>query len=303
MKRVLRKLGMAFFILHSPFFVCHALAQQHFPKQIPAGNYSGICHLGDGLFAVVDDKNAEDGFYLFHFDIDAQQRRITHAENKGYRSSGLPNRDMEGICYRPSTHTLFISGEKDNEVYEYALDGKRTGRRLNMPAQFKKAKSNAGIEALTYDTLRHQFYITTERPLRGDTLLRIQAFGDDLQPTHQYLYEPDKPITPKHTQGTSALCAIGDGRLLVLERQIYVPPRKINAQTAISIYEVRPAPDENLLTKKLVSKFTTRLTLTNRKFANYEGMCALSPHLLLLVADSQNQYKKVLRDWFLLLNL
>ena len=292
---------LSFIILHFSF--SHAVAQQHFPNQIPAGNYSGICHLGDRLFAVVDDKHAEDGFYLFRFTIDHESKRITKAENTGYRSSGLPNRDMEGICYRPSTRTLFISGEKDNEVFEYALDGKRTGKKLNMPAQFKKAKTNSGIEALTYDTLHHLFYITTERPMRGDTLLRIQAFDDDLQPTHQYLYKPDKPVGPKYTQGVSALCAMGDGRLLVLERQAYVPPRKINAQTIITIYEVRPAQSESLLTKRLVSQFKTRLTITNRKFANYEGMCALSPNLLLLVADSQNQYKNVLRDWFLLLGI
>lgn len=278
-------------------------SQQHFPRQIPAGNYSGICSIGDGLFAVVDDKHRDDGFYLFHFDIDMQNNRITKAENKGYRSSGLPNRDMEGICYRPSSRTLFISGEADNEVYEYDLEGKRTGHKLNMPNRFKRAGSNQGIEALTYDTLSHQFFLTTERPLPGDSLLRIQAFNDDLQPTRQYLYEPDHGLSPKHTHGVSALCAMGDGRLLVLERQVRVPRMRLDATTVISIYEVRPAQNENMLTKKLVSKFHTRLTVLNRKFANYEGMCALSPNLLLLVADSQNQYKGVLRDWFLLLSL
>lgn len=278
-------------------------SQQHFPEQIPAGNYSGICSIGDGLFAVVDDKNTEDGFYLFHFDIDMQTNRITKAENKGYRSSGLPNRDMEGICFRPFTQTLFISGEKDNEVYEYALDGQRTGKRLNMPAQFKKAKHNLGIEALTYDTISHQFFLTTEQPLPGDTSLRIQAFGDDLQPSHQYFYMPDKPISPKYYHGVSALCATGDGRLLVLERQVCVPRMKINAHTVINIYEVDFGKNDAVLSKKLLRNFETRLTITNRKFANYEGMCVLSPNSILLVADSQNQYKNVLRDWFLLLSL
>ena len=289
-----------FIIFHLSF--SHAVAQQHFPKQLPAGNYSGICCIGGNRFAVVDDK-ADDGFYVFRLDIDSAVGRITGAENIGYMKSGKPNRDQEGICFRPSTQTLFISGEGDNEVYEYALDGRRTGRRLNMPAAFKKARSNQGLEALTYDTLSHLFYVTTECPLPGDTLLRLQAFGDDLQPTLQYLYHPDKPVNSRYVTGVSALCAMGDGRLLVLERQVYVPPRKINAQTLISIYEVRPGEHQGLLPKKLVSQFRTRLTVTNRKFANYEGMCALTPSLLLLVADSQAQYKNVLRDWFLLLGL
>ena len=278
-------------------------AQQHFPKVIPAGNYSGICHLGGNCFAVVDDKADEDGFYVFSFTVDTLKGRLAKAENLGYRSSGHPNRDMEGICFRPSSQTVFISGEADGEVIEYALDGKRTGNRLLMPAVFKKAYRNYGIEALTYDTLSHQFYVTTERPLRGETLLRIQSFDDDLQPLHQYTYRPDSPISRKYFHGVAALCAMGDGRLLVLERQVRVPRLKLDAHTLIRIYEVRPSAADGYLEKQLIKEFHTTLTLTGRKFANYEGLCALSPRWLLLVADSQQQYKKVLRDWFLLLHL
>ncbi len=284
----------------------------HFPKQIPAGNYSGICPIGGDLFAVVDDKNADDGFYVFRLAFDSMKSRITEAENMGYRSSGQANRDMEGICYRPSSRTLFISGEADNEVYEYSLDGRRTGRRLAMPPEFKRARHNLGLESLTYDTLSHQFFTTTERALPGEELLRIQAFGDDLQPTCQYRYRPDAPISRKYYHGVSALCATGDGRLLVLERQVRVPRLKLDAETVIRLYEVHLPSDGNndevVLEKRLLTEFKTRLTLTGRKFANYEGMCLLPSiegegPILLLIADSQNQYKNVLRDWFLLLRL
>ena len=256
-----------------------------FPHQIPAGDYSGICPIGGDLFAVVDDKAETDGFYIFRLAIDTLQLRITEAENMGYRSSGLSNRDMEGICYRPSSQTLFISGEADNEVYEYTLDGQRTGRRLAMPQEFKRARRNLGLESLAYDTLSHQFFTTTERVLPGDDYLRIQAFDDDLQPTRQYRYRPDAPISRKFYHGVSALCATGDGRLLVLERQVRVPRLKLDAETVIRIYEVHPA-EQTLLEKTLIKEFKTRLTLTGRKFANYEGFFALSPHLLLLIADS-----------------
>ena len=276
-----------------------ARSQQHFHQQLPPGDYSGICSIGNGCFAVVDDKAAEDGFYVFRLDVDTLKGRITDAQNMGFRSSGLRNRDMEGICYFPPMGTVFISGEADNEVYEYSLDGRRTGRKLNMPPAMKRGRSNQGLEALTYDATARQFYVTTERPLPGDTLLRIQAFGDDLQPSRQYLYHPDGPLSPQHTYGVPSLCAMGDGRLLVLERQVMVPRSKLNAYTIISIYEVRP-DDDVMLTKRLITTFKTRLTLTSRGFANYEGMCALSKNWLLLVADSQHRYKNVLRDWFLL---
>lgn len=277
-------------------------AQQHFPKEIPAGNYSGICALGDDCYAVVDDSAPEDGFCVFRLTVDTVRGRVTAAENLGRRSSGLPNRDMEGICYRRSTQTVFVSGEKDCEVYEYSLDGRRTGRRLAMPPEMKKARRNQGLEGLAYDERRGLFWVATERPLPGEKLLRIQCFGDDLQPRKQFLYRPDKPVSRKYYHGVSALCAMDDGRLLVLERQLYVPRLKLDACALVRIYEVIPK-EQTLLEKRLLKEFSTRLTLTGRKFANYEGMCCLSNGWLLMIADSQHQYKGVLRDWLLLLHL
>ena len=275
---------------------------QRFHKALPAGNYSGITPLGSDRYAVVSDKSDEDGFFVLRILIDSIEGRISSLENEGFRSCGLPNRDIEGICYRPSTNTVFISGEQDNEVYEYTLDGQRTGRRLDMPAIFKEADRNYGLESLTYDTRRHLFFTTSERPLKGDTLLRIQTFDDDLHPQRCYYYCPDAPVNRKYFHGVSALCALDDGRLLVLERQIRIPRLKFGASTIIRIYEVMPS-DEPLLEKRLLTSFRTRLTLTRRRFANYEGLCQASSNLLLLVADSQNRYKGFLRDWFLMIGI
>ena len=282
--------------------VAPAVAQrpQRFHKQLPPGNYSGIAPLGNDRFAVVSDKTPEDGFYVFRILTDTVRGRITKVENEGFRSSGLPNRDMEGVCYRPSTNTVFISGEKDNEVFEYTLEGQRTGRRLEMPEEFKQADHNYGLEALTYDSERHLFYTTTEHPLKGDSLLRIQTFGDNLKPQRQYCYRPDAPISRKHIYGVSELCALGDGRLLVLERQIRVPRLKLGASTVIRIYEVYPAEGQ-FPEKRLVRELRTHMNLFSRRFANYEGLCRFSPRQLLMIADSQNRYRGFLRDWFLLL--
>ena len=335
-KKLTLLLSLSFIIFHLSFSPAGAqrLVRQRFHHELPAGNYSGICALGDGRFAVVDDKAEEDGFYVFRIGIDSVKGRITEVANEGYRSSGLPNRDMEGICYCPSTNTLFISGEADNEVYEYHLDGQRTGRRLAMPPEFRKAGKNYGLEALAYDRRRHLFLTTTEQPLPGDTL-RIQTFGDDLQPRQQYLYRPDLEIENRKSvnskfHGVSAMCALDDGRLLVMERQIRVPKMKLGARAVTHIYEVVlpdvPAPDTRhparpigtlaepdgartpntydeppIVEKHLVKEIRTRLTLTSRRFANCEGLCEPSPGLLLIVADSQNRFRGVLRDWFILL--
>ena len=282
-----------------PLFI-FAQQQQHFKKVLPAGNYSGICAIGEGRYAIVDDKAETDGFRVVSIEMDSVKRRISSLVDLGYRSSGLPNRDMEGICFRPSTQTVFISGEADNEVYEYSLDGQRTGRQFDMPDNSSRAQRNAGLESLTYDARNHLFYTTTERPLKGDSLVHILAFGDDLKLKRQYLYQPDAPMSSKHIYGISELCALEDGRLLVMERQVRVPRLKIGASTLVRIYEVMPGNNDRL-TKKLVTEFRTRLSITSRKFANFEGLCQVAPHCLLLLADSQNQYKGVLRDWFMCL--
>ena len=291
-----------FWLIAMPLVSLSVFSQQHFPKQIPAGNYSGICAIGDDCYAVVSDKSADDGFFVFRLEIDRQRQRIKKAENMGFRSSGLPNCDMEGICYCPSSNTLFISNERYNEVNEYTLDGQRTGRRLAVPEVFRQAQPNLGLESLTYDAAAHRFYTTTERPLPGETELRIQAFGDDLQPTRQYRYSPDAPLSSQHYHGVAELCAMGDGRLLVLERQLKIPKKKIGATTLIRIYETTPAGND-VLDKRLIKEFTTKLTLLGRKYANYEGLCHLGDGLLLLVADSQNRYRGVLRDWLMMLRV
>ena len=290
---------ICFLVVWSPVL---SQVPQRFHKVLPAGNYSGIAVLDNNRYAVVSDKSEEDGFFVLRIDIDSIKGRILALENEGFRSCGLPGRDIEGICYRPSTNTVFISGEKDNEVYEYTLDGQRTGRQLDIPLIFKEADHNFGLESLTYDARRHLFYTTSERPLKGDSLLRIQTFDDNLKPGRFYLYRPDAPISRKYFHGVSELCALDDGRLLVLERQIRVPRFKIGASTIIRLYEITPS-DELLPEKRLLTEFRTRLTLLSRKFANYEGICQPAPNLLLLVADSQNRYKGFLRDWFLLIGM
>ena len=279
-----------------------ALSQQHFPKVIPAGNYSGICSLGNYRYAVVSDKSTEDGFFIFRIVVDTLRQRISNVANEGFRSAAKPNSDMEALCFFPPRQTLFIASESTGEVLEYALDGTPTGRGLPIDAARLSLQKSYGLEALAYDTARHRFFATTERPLRGDSLLNIWTFDDDLQPATTYRYRPDAPISHKYYYGVSALCALNDGRLLVLERQIRIPRLKIGAKTMIRLYEVWPS-DRLILQKRLVAEFKTRLTLTSRKFANYEGLCEVAPGLLMLIADSQNQYRGVLRDWIKLLSI
>ena len=110
----------------------------------------------------------------------------------------------------------------------------------------------------------------------------------------------DEPLrsaggTAAYVHGVPALAALDDGRLLVLEREVFVPgggfwDKLRNAFTEIRIYAVDPGRDSaGILRKSPLCSFRTGAP----NLANFEGMC-LGPVLpdgrrcLLLIADSQN---------------
>lgn len=305
--------------------------QKAFPKTVPAGNYSGITHIGGNEYAVVSDKSETDGFFIFRIDVDSISGEVKDVVNKGFRGDNMKNADCEGIVYVPATQTFFISREADNVIAEYNPDGKVTGRVMNVPKVYiDGVGNNYGFESLAYDEQTHLFWTINESTLSGDggransvngvsNILRLQAFDEELQPSGQFLYKMDAPVSASeasnYAMGVSEITAVGGGRLLVLEREFFVPKAKIGAFVQCKIYEVKPeegqtvAPDVKIaddvafLPKRLVHSFITRLGLFNRSLANYEGMC-LGPELvdgsrvLILVSDSQNQYAGVLKDWF-----
>lgn len=277
--------------------------QQKFPKDIPAGNYSGITPIGGDRYAVVSDKTS-DGFYVFRIDIDTVRGRILGVTNEGFRTTGRPTRDQEGIAWNPQSQSLFISGEADNHILEYNLDGQQTGRQLQMPSSFSRLGSDYGLESLCYDAEAHRYYTINERPAKGDSLLWLMAFGDDGRLAGQYAYKLD-PVPSKRRgtllNGVSEVCAIGNGRLLVLERTLRIPPLKIGSYAECRLYMVNPSGSQPL-TKTHLYTFRTHINLLRRNFANYEGLCVAhrlsdGSLILLLVADSQNQHRGILRDW------
>lgn len=296
------------------------LKQKAFPKTVSAGNYSGITWLGASRYAIANDKSPTAGFYLMTIETDSITGELLTVREDTFLTSGLPNRDEEGICYMPESQTVFVSGEADQEIIEYNLQGQLTGRKLNIPEVFKTSYKNGGFEALTYQPKTHRFWTTSEFTLKADgekptierkikNRLRLQSFGDDLQPKEQYWYESDSTIIKKHKGrsivGVSGLAALDDGRIVVLEREMYFPKKQIGSFAHVKLYVVNPTlhkPGE-ILSKTLLTEFRTKFNLTRRSFANYEGIC-IGPKLadgrqvLILVCDSQNQYRGVLKDWF-----
>jgi hypothetical protein len=294
--------------------------QRHFSKTVPPGNYSGITWLGEDRYAVVNDKGRTSGFHLMTLQTDPATGAILEARADTFVTDHQPNRDEEGICYVPQNGTVFVSGEADGRIKEYRLDGQPTGRQLNIPAVFQSAYDNRGFEALTYDAATHRFWTTSENTLKNDgekpsferripNLLRLQSFGDDLQPREQYWYLTDssevKATEGKSVLGVSGLAVLDDGHVVVLEREVYRTANNIGSYVHVKLYVVRPALQQagDLLQKQLLIEFRTKMNITDRSFANYEGLC-VGPRLqdgrqlLVLIADSQDQFRGLLKDWF-----
>ena len=109
------------------------LKQKNINKMgVKTGNYSGITHINDNLYAIVSDKEKTDGFYIFEINIDRNNGSIESVvRNDSIFGSinpqttavnGISTRDCEGIAYIKSSNTFFIAGEGDQHIKEYSQE-------------------------------------------------------------------------------------------------------------------------------------------------------------------------------------
>lgn len=274
---------------------------------IPAGQYSGITFVERNQFVVVDDKARGGGIHSFVVPLDSLGNvGMVLSTSVAANSAGERDLDNEDVVYASGRHSLFVASEATQTIREYNLSGKPTGEELAVPETFdtKHITANRGFESLAYNEVTGLFWTTTEMPLQADTLHRLQSFSaQTLEAGEQFLYAAEAPSVSQelaasaraYVFGIPALTALDDGRLLVMEREVYVPRGGLgtllaDSFTTTSIYEVDPVRcKEPVLEKKLLLTFSTSAL----NLANFEGMC-LGPvfpdgtQLLLLIADSQD---------------
>ena len=274
---------------------------------IGPGEFSGITHISGNRYAVVDDNLKGGGIVFFSIPVsqDGTVGRVVTQQADGTANASGKAQDCEGVAYVPSTGTLFVSSE-NQEIREFDLSGRATGNALRIPKDMGTAhiQANRGFEALTYNDATGLFWTTTESPLKKESflprILRLQSFGKDGEPAGRYFYQTGEPLksskgTTAYVFGIPALAALDDGRLLVLEREVYVPnggfwDKLSDSFTKTDLYLVDPVHDTaGILRKSLLCSFRTGAL----DLANFEGMC-LGPTLsdgtrtLVLIADSEN---------------
>lgn len=231
---------------------------------VPA-NYSGITKIDEGLYAICDDKDKCDGFTLLRIEQNRKTGKITDIKHETpskmaeRRKEGKGQyRDCEGIAFCAERNTVFVSGEEDQRILEYTLNGEPTGKELNIPECFatQNRRTNYGFEALTYNNKTRTFWTTTESTLKQDgesaslqnldveNVLRLQSFDIDLQPRQQFVYRMDRPTVRKslgtYIHGVPSLLALDDGSLIVMEREEFVPRKYIGAFCCIKLYRIVP---------------------------------------------------------------
>ena len=235
--------------------------------------------------------------------------------------------DLEAVAFDAANGTVWAADETRHTVKEYSLSDGEALRALPLPYDVYHDRSNLGIESLSLSADGKTLWACTEEalpcdgprssPTHGTTVrllkfTRPTAHGDfTLAGSFPYTTDPwcqAYDFRGKGRRGVSGLCALPDGSLLVLERELSFGGN--NALTALStaslffaVYRVEMTPGGARLSQPQPTGGTRSCASEIRKeklasgggsvlaFGNYEGIC-LGPRLpdgtwsVLLVSDA-----------------
>ena len=162
--------------------------QKSFPKTVAAGNYSGIAHLHDDIYAVVSDKSDSALYFNFRIQLNPKTGELEQVENLGFteRTDGTLNDgkpwlgqekgfDHEAIV-KVSDSTLVIASEgyfrlKEYPILHVSADAAKVGFSQNL-WESRWASSdfypNYNFESLAFDSIRLYLWTIPECTLHKD---------------------------------------------------------------------------------------------------------------------------------------
>ncbi len=224
--------------------------------------------------------------------------------------------DLEAVAFDSANGTAWVADETRGTVKEHRVTDGSVVRALSLPDELRNPRSNLGIEALTLSEDGKTLWTCTEEALPCDgprsspangTMVRLLKYSRPtvkesftLAGTYPYLTDAwgqAHDYKGKARRGVSGLCALPDGSLLVLERELSFGGSKpwtaaATARLSFAIYHVDPARGGT----RSCASAAKKLQLASDGgpvflFGNYEGIC-LGPRLpdgnrsVLLISDS-----------------
>lgn len=162
--------------------------QKAFPKTVAAGNYSGIAHLHDDIYAVVSDKSDSALYFNFRIQVNPKTGELEQVENLGFteRTDGTMNDgkpwqglekgfDHEAIV-KVSDSTLVIASEgycclKEFSILPTSADAAKVGYSQNLwESRWPSSEfyPNYNFESLDFDPVHQYLWTIPESTLRKD---------------------------------------------------------------------------------------------------------------------------------------
>lgn len=162
--------------------------QKAFPKTVAAGNYSGIAHLHDDIYAVVSDKSDSALYFNFRIQVNPKTGEPEQVENLGFTeridgtlNDGKPWQGLEKgfdheAIVKVSDSTLVIASEgycrlKEFPILPTSADAAKVGYQQNLwESRWPSADfyPNYNFESLAFDSARQYLWTIPESTLRKD---------------------------------------------------------------------------------------------------------------------------------------
>ena len=291
-----------------------------FRRSLLPASLSGISWAGgNAYYAVSDDAfTGEVGLYPMTIELATNGLSVISCSipSPTNRISLAKAYDLEDVAFDAVNGTVWVADETRGTVKKYRVADGTVVRTLSLPEDLKKTRSNLGIESLTLSPDGKTLWTCTEEALACDgarssptngTTVRLLKYtrptakeGFTLADTYSYTtdaWSQRFDYGGKGRRGVSGLCALPDGSLLVLERELSfggANPLKAAATARLSfdVYHVEFPRVGGGLAATSVRK--VKLASGGGPvfaFGNYEGIC-LGPRLpdgkrsILLISDA-----------------